>query len=95
VLPGLSELAADDTIVCRCEDVSLAALRAGVEIHGRDVRAAKMATRAGMGPCQGRVCQALIADLLEHRLGGTPGPPPCPTAQVPVKPVSIATVLGD
>ena len=94
MLPGLHELADDETMVCRCEDVSFAALRAGVEIHGRDLRAAKMATRAGMGPCQGRVCGALIADLLEHRLGGPLGPGACPSVQTPVKPVSIATVLG-
>lgn len=95
ILPGLNELADEDTIVCRCEDVSFERLRAGVEIHGRDVRAAKMATRAGMGPCQGRVCQSLIADLIAHRLGGDQGPPPCPSMQTPVKPVSIETMLGN
>ena len=40
-----------ETIVCRCEDVT----------HGRvnqyrSWRAAKLHTRCGMGPCQGRVC---------------------------------------
>ncbi len=92
VLPGLSELATDDTLVCRCEDVTLAELRDGVQIHGRDLRSAKMGTRAGMGPCQGRICQAPIADLLRHRLGGDPGPPPCPSVQAPIKPVAVATV---
>jgi len=94
VLPGLHQLADDATIVCRCEDVTLDRLRDGVEIHGRDLRGAKMGTRAGMGPCQGRVCQPLIADLLTHRLDGPAGPPPCPSVQVPVKPVSVETMLG-
>lgn len=47
----LRELAAPDTIVCRCEDVRLARL-----VEHRSWRAAKLQTRCGMGPCQGRVC---------------------------------------
>jgi NADPH-dependent 2,4-dienoyl-CoA reductase/sulfur reductase-like enzyme len=41
----------DDTLLCRCEDVSIGRVRA----H-RSWREAKLHTRCGMGPCQGRVC---------------------------------------
>jgi len=47
----LGRLAADDTVVCRCEDVAAGRLRC----H-RSWREAKLMTRIGMGPCQGRVC---------------------------------------
>ncbi len=47
----LRELAQPETIVCRCEDIELGKL-AG---H-RSWRSAKLYTRCGMGPCQGRVC---------------------------------------
>jgi NADPH-dependent 2,4-dienoyl-CoA reductase/sulfur reductase-like enzyme len=49
--PQLRTLATEQTIVCRCEDVRYGALqrRAGW-------RDAKLHTRCGMGPCQGRVC---------------------------------------
>ncbi len=47
----LRDLATPDTIVCRCEDVRLARL-----VEHRSWRAAKLHTRCGMGPCQGRVC---------------------------------------
>jgi NADPH-dependent 2,4-dienoyl-CoA reductase/sulfur reductase-like enzyme len=41
----------DDVFVCRCEDVTAGRLR------GRQSwREAKLHTRIGMGPCQGRVC---------------------------------------
>ncbi|WP_322400833.1 FAD/NAD(P)-binding oxidoreductase [Massilia luteola] len=40
-----------DTIVCRCEDVPAASL-----LPHRDWREAKLATRVGMGPCQGKTC---------------------------------------
>jgi len=49
----LKSLAAPDTVVCRCEDVTLERLRR----HG-SWRAAKLQTRCGMGPCQGRICGA-------------------------------------
>jgi NADPH-dependent 2,4-dienoyl-CoA reductase/sulfur reductase-like enzyme len=49
--PELKNLARPDTLVCRCEDVSYERL---CEQSGW--RAAKLHTRCGMGPCQGRVC---------------------------------------
>jgi NADPH-dependent 2,4-dienoyl-CoA reductase/sulfur reductase-like enzyme len=45
------QLPADDTLLCRCEDVSLGEIRA--HANWRD---AKLHTRCGMGACQGRIC---------------------------------------
>ena len=56
--PRLRSLAADDTLVCRCEDVPLGRLRGFA-----DARAAKLATRCGMGACQGRICGSALAEL--------------------------------
>jgi D-hydroxyproline dehydrogenase subunit alpha len=49
--PRLRTLASDSTLVCRCEDVSFGALR-----EQSSWRDAKLHTRCGMGPCQGRIC---------------------------------------
>jgi NADPH-dependent 2,4-dienoyl-CoA reductase/sulfur reductase-like enzyme len=49
--PRLAGLADDATLVCRCEDVPAGRLRC----QG-SWREAKLLTRIGMGPCQGRVC---------------------------------------
>ena len=49
--PELRGLPSADTIVCRCEDVSYSRLRPHASW-----REAKLYTRCGMGPCQGRVC---------------------------------------
>jgi len=51
--PQLRKLATETTLVCRCEDVSYGALRK--HVSWRD---AKLQTRCGMGPCQGRICGA-------------------------------------
>ncbi|WP_091918856.1 NAD(P)/FAD-dependent oxidoreductase [Mesorhizobium sp. YR577] len=57
---------ADQTIVCRCEEVTAGTIRAVARSSAPDANAVKAATRCGMGPCQGRQCgysvQALIAD---------------------------------
>ena len=47
----LRSLPSPETMVCRCEDIPLSRL----EEH-TSWRAAKLHTRCGMGPCQGRVC---------------------------------------
>jgi NADPH-dependent 2,4-dienoyl-CoA reductase/sulfur reductase-like enzyme len=49
--PELGRLPLPETIVCRCEDVPYSRLRPHTSW-----RAAKLHTRCGMGPCQGRVC---------------------------------------
>ena len=49
----------DDTLVCRCEDVPWSALR-----DQADLRAAKLATRCGMGHCQGRLCHDTLAAVM-------------------------------
>ena len=59
----LRALADADTTVCRCEDVTFAA----VARHD-NARDAKLQTRAGMGSCQGRVCGPALRHLFgwEH-----------------------------
>ena len=57
--PELKTLAAEDTLLCRCEDISLGRVR-----RHHNWRDAKLQTRCGMGPCQGRVCGAAAKILL-------------------------------
>ena len=68
----LKSLAAADTLVCRCEDVPY-----GMLVGHGDWREAKLASRCGMGACQGRVC----GGALQHLFGWqqpAPRPPLCP-----------------
>lgn len=57
--PELKQIAKDDTLVCRCEDVPLGRIRNNV-----GWREAKLQTRCGMGPCQGRVCGPAVEFLI-------------------------------
>jgi D-hydroxyproline dehydrogenase subunit alpha len=58
----LKNLAASDTIVCRCEDVT----RARIEKYDTS-RAAKLQTRCGMGACQGRICGGATEFLFGYK----------------------------
>jgi NADPH-dependent 2,4-dienoyl-CoA reductase/sulfur reductase-like enzyme len=49
----------DDTIVCRCESTTFGQLRSAYEVD-LSLRATRLATRAGLGPCQGRFCGANV-----------------------------------
>ncbi len=55
----LNALANDETLICRCEDVTLGRVR-----KATGWREAKLHTRCGMGPCQSRVCGPAVEFLL-------------------------------
>ncbi len=76
--PQIYGLAQADTVICRCEDVRLGALAEYL-----DARTAKLATRCGMGACQGRLCGAVLAELR--------GFPPLPAA-TPLFPARLSTL---
>ena len=78
--PELASSLRADTIVCRCEDVRLSALATS-----GSAREAKLATRAGMGPCQGRVC----APALEFLFGWDSD-----TVRPPVKPAALGSLAA-
>lgn len=54
----------DETIVCRCEELSAAEIRASARIGEPGPNQVKSYTRAGMGPCQGRQCGHTVANLI-------------------------------
>jgi NADPH-dependent 2,4-dienoyl-CoA reductase/sulfur reductase-like enzyme len=53
----------DDTVVCRCEEVTAGSVREALDLGAGDERTVKLLTRAGMGWCQGRMCGTAIAGL--------------------------------
>ncbi|MFD3976667.1 NAD(P)/FAD-dependent oxidoreductase [Streptomyces cyaneofuscatus] len=62
----------EDTEVCRCEEVTAHDLRHSHELGARDARSAKLLTRAGMGWCQGRMCETAVTCLAAGGDGSAP-----------------------
>ena len=80
----LNQISAPDTFICRCEDVTRGALDS---MHSW--REAKLHTRCGMGPCQGRICGP-AAEFLFGWNSAHPRPPLFP-ARVSTLAASIET----
>lgn len=78
-----------DSVVCRCEDVDHAALARAVAAGG-SANAIKLATRCGMGACQGRNCEPTLLRMIAA--AGRPGDAGF-TARFPARPVGIADLL--
>jgi D-hydroxyproline dehydrogenase subunit alpha len=90
------DLAAADshTIVCRCEEVTLAEIDAAMADGAASPAAVKRATRTGMGRCQGRYCGPLLAGLLHQRTGRPLDELSFFAPRPPIKPVPLAAIAG-
>jgi NADPH-dependent 2,4-dienoyl-CoA reductase/sulfur reductase-like enzyme len=76
----LRQLPQPGTLVCRCEDVSMERVRACASW-----REAKLHTRCGMGPCQGRICGGAVEFLLGWK---------AESVRPPVYPARIGSIAG-
>jgi D-hydroxyproline dehydrogenase subunit alpha len=92
--PALFELMTDDTIVCRCEDVTVGAVRKALADGEPTLRAVKIRTRAGMGCCQGRTCGSLVARLIAQQTGASLDRIALDTPRPPVKPIPLSALAA-
>ncbi len=58
-----------EVVLCRCEEVTVAELRAAVTLGCLGPNQAKAFTRCGMGPCQGRLCGLTAAAVIAQARG--------------------------
>ncbi|HVC63084.1 MAG TPA: FAD-dependent oxidoreductase [Acetobacteraceae bacterium] len=79
----------DETVVCRCEEVTAGRLRAELAGGLTSLPALKKATRAGMGRCQGRFCAATIARLCPD----APDDGSFAAPRAPLRPVAAAPLM--
>jgi D-hydroxyproline dehydrogenase subunit alpha len=93
---ALAELATADTVVCRCEDVTAGVLRDALAAnpHVGTLDAAKLLTRVGMGPCQGRMCQHTVTQIMAACLRRAPADLGAYRARLPAKPISLAALAA-
>jgi len=84
----------DRAIVCRCEEVTAGEIRALATIGQPGPNQIKGATRAGMGPCQGRQCGYTVTRIL----GAAQNRPPADVGfyhiRAPLKPVTLGELAS-
>ncbi len=93
IRPGILQILSDDTIVCRCEEVTLGKIVSAVADGAIDVNDVKRRTRLGMGHCQGRICGQLINELI-WKFTGDRKERALFTPRIPAKPVPFEALTG-
>jgi len=86
---------ADETLVCRCEEISAGEARRAIrDFSLAEMNRLKAVTRIGMGRCQGRMCGAAAAELLAAQTRRDISAVGRLRAQAPIKPVPLALGLS-
>lgn len=83
----------DDTMICRCEEITMGTIKKSIQQGFATVGSLKKATRCGMGRCQGRICGPVIFDIITALTQKSPGHVGCSLSRVPVKTVDIKAFL--
>ncbi len=85
---------ADDTIVCRCEEITAGAVREAVRLGCSGPNQAKSFLRCGMGPCQGRLCGPTVTEVIAAERGVSPAEVGYYRLRPPVKPITLAELAA-
>jgi len=93
--PGLYELARKDTIICRCEEITLEAIETAMAANAASLNELKRMTRSGMGRCQGRICGPTLFEIMSRKEGSQANEPGAFKPRPPVKPVSLDVLAGN
>jgi NADPH-dependent 2,4-dienoyl-CoA reductase/sulfur reductase-like enzyme len=94
---GWTSLARDETLLCRCEEVSLGEVKGAVADGARTLGEVKMVTRAGMGNCQGRMCECSVVGAIVQALlaeGASPDSVGMYSIRPPLHPLPIEFLAG-
>lgn len=70
VQPGWMKWLTTETVICRCEEISVGDIQIAVHSLGAtNARSTKLFTRAGMGMCQGRTCSRSVIEIVASEAG--------------------------
>jgi len=85
----------DNTVICRCEDVTYGQIVSAIQKGCRTVDEIKRMLRCGMGACQGRTCVRLISQIIAAQTGVALGQIAQPTFRPPAMPTELAVLAGE
>lgn len=91
---GVLDLLTEDTVLCRCEEVTVGEVLNGRPDWMDNLDAVRTVKRTGMGNCQGAMCEALVAQLLARETGKPLQEIGTYHVRPPLKPVPVE-VLAD
>ena len=88
-LPQFRSPPDDNTLVCRCEEVTAGEIRRTVELGCLGPNQTKSFCRAGMGPCQGRLCGLTVAEVIAQKRGVSVSEVGYYRLRPPLKPITL------
>lgn len=89
---GLLAQIPDEVIICRCEEVTAGEIQRVIAEGMTNVNEIKALTRAGMGPCQGRMCAPIIAEIVSIKTKRPVEKVGFFTPRPPIKPIPLVDV---
>jgi len=84
----------EDLIICRCQEVTKQDILDAIADGAVTVDGVKRRTRAGMGLCQGKTCERLVAKIISEETGRPMAEILPPKSRMPVRPVKIGIIGG-
>jgi NADPH-dependent 2,4-dienoyl-CoA reductase/sulfur reductase-like enzyme len=91
---GLYELANDETVICRCEEITLKEIKSAITDGTTRVKDLKRKTRVGMGTCEGRMCGPNLIEFMRYQLNASAEEPGYLTPRPPVKPIALGVLAN-
>jgi len=85
---------ADDTIICRCEEVRAGDIRRYAALGCTGPNQTKSFGRSGMGACQGRYCGLVVTEILAEETGQSQDAVGSYRIRAPLKPISLGELAG-
>lgn len=82
----------DDVLACRCECVTVGAIRRAARLGAGGPNQMKAFTRCGMGPCQGRICGPIVAAVIADTLGKKVSEIGTYRPRAPWKPITVGAL---
>ena len=91
----MTELATPETVICRCEELTLSGIEMDAEPGFASIGAVKRRTRSGMGRCQGRYCGPILAAVSAAREGRALDEAGYWAPRPPITPIRIGDIVED
>ncbi|MCB8840366.1 NAD(P)/FAD-dependent oxidoreductase [Aurantimonas sp. VKM B-3413] len=85
---------ADGTLVCRCEEITAGQIREAVALGAPGPNQVKSFLRAGMGPCQGRMCGLAVSEIIAAAKGEEPSSVDYYRIRPPLKPLLLSELAA-
>lgn len=84
-----------DVIICRCQEITYGQVLRAIEEGADTVTGVKKRVSSGMGLCQGKYCEKLVARIIAEQTGKPMEEILPDTKRAPVRPIASSVFLEE